>query len=339
MLAFLSSSASTIDDRDTPVALWRFRSASAGETNDAERALAQRIAFLGAAETRRFAIAIGFVPPVVVVTITALGLSWGAALSLMVVLMLCAGALLRGHMLRRVEPVVRKSLLAECRCASCAYDLRGLAAAPDGCTVCPECDAAWSLDPDASELRGVRERLHARPVDPDHTSDDHRFLARVRAVLAGFGFRRHIAALDARGRMVGLLDPGLLGRRPPRWSEVAPRRRRAIRARLWSIGMTWRVLMAVCLLPAAAMNVWAMRRFTPGTLGASPLTVILYGLAAVWMPLMVIAVVLRPFMRSGKPIVDIMLREWHCPSCAASLTSRDDNGAWTCPACRAAWKP
>jgi hypothetical protein len=30
-------------------------------------------------------------------------------------------------------------------CAKCGYDLDGLAAAPDGCTVCPECGAAWRL--------------------------------------------------------------------------------------------------------------------------------------------------------------------------------------------------
>jgi hypothetical protein len=33
-------------------------------------------------------------------------------------------------------------------CASCGYDLRGLPAAPDGCTVCPECAGAWRLPPE-----------------------------------------------------------------------------------------------------------------------------------------------------------------------------------------------
>ncbi len=31
------------------------------------------------------------------------------------------------------------------RCATCAYSLRGLPREPDGCTVCPECGAAWRL--------------------------------------------------------------------------------------------------------------------------------------------------------------------------------------------------
>jgi hypothetical protein len=41
-------------------------------------------------------------------------------------------------------------------CASCGYDLRSLTPAPDGCTVCPECGAAWRLpavdDPGTSPL-------------------------------------------------------------------------------------------------------------------------------------------------------------------------------------------
>lgn len=33
------------------------------------------------------------------------------------------------------------------RCASCAYSLKELAPEQDGCTVCPECGAAWRLRP------------------------------------------------------------------------------------------------------------------------------------------------------------------------------------------------
>ncbi len=31
------------------------------------------------------------------------------------------------------------------RCRACTFSLAGLAAEPDGCTVCPECGAAWKL--------------------------------------------------------------------------------------------------------------------------------------------------------------------------------------------------
>lgn len=41
----------------------------------------------------------------------------------------------------------KKQFLADMKqrrlCAACGYDLRGALAAIDGCTVCPECAAAW----------------------------------------------------------------------------------------------------------------------------------------------------------------------------------------------------
>lgn len=32
-------------------------------------------------------------------------------------------------------------------CLACVYDLTGVPTDPDGCTVCPECGAAWKLAP------------------------------------------------------------------------------------------------------------------------------------------------------------------------------------------------
>jgi hypothetical protein len=40
---------------------------------------------------------------------------------------------------------VRAALLAEGRCPSCGYPLHGLEQQPDGCTLCPECGAAWRI--------------------------------------------------------------------------------------------------------------------------------------------------------------------------------------------------
>jgi hypothetical protein len=40
---------------------------------------------------------------------------------------------------------VRAAILAEHRCPSCSYPLGELAAEGDGCTVCPECGAAWRV--------------------------------------------------------------------------------------------------------------------------------------------------------------------------------------------------
>jgi predicted RNA-binding Zn-ribbon protein involved in translation (DUF1610 family) len=49
-----------------------------------------------------------------------------------------------------VRRPIRDALLKHARCASCGYRIDGLEQESDGCTVCPECGAAWRLL--ASEL-------------------------------------------------------------------------------------------------------------------------------------------------------------------------------------------
>jgi hypothetical protein len=45
-----------------------------------------------------------------------------------------------------VDPVaIGAALVAEGRCASCAYKLTSVPPDPDGITICPECSAAWRL--------------------------------------------------------------------------------------------------------------------------------------------------------------------------------------------------
>lgn len=41
----------------------------------------------------------------------------------------------------------RDRRLHECMCGTCEYDLNGVRPESDGCTVCPECGAAWKLNP------------------------------------------------------------------------------------------------------------------------------------------------------------------------------------------------
>ena len=56
-----------------------------------------------------------------------------------------------------------RRMTAECAtlppsCVCCAYDLAGVPVAQDGCTVCPECGAAWDFDAfDSDENQGVVE--------------------------------------------------------------------------------------------------------------------------------------------------------------------------------------
>lgn len=46
---------------------------------------------------------------------------------------------------RERSQVLRTSMNARKLCAACAYDLSSHEPEPDGCTVCPECSAAWRL--------------------------------------------------------------------------------------------------------------------------------------------------------------------------------------------------
>lgn len=45
---------------------------------------------------------------------------------------------------------IRGAALAIPRCPACATDLGNGEPEPDGCTVCPECGAAWRLPADAN---------------------------------------------------------------------------------------------------------------------------------------------------------------------------------------------
>jgi len=40
----------------------------------------------------------------------------------------------------------------ECQCRACTFSLAGLVPEPDGCTVCPECGAAWKLTGVAQQM-------------------------------------------------------------------------------------------------------------------------------------------------------------------------------------------
>ena len=58
---------------------------------------------------------------------------------------------------RYVRDRFHRVILAKEYCPSCGYRLVGTPPEGDGCTVCPECGAAWRL-PCASASAGLRER-------------------------------------------------------------------------------------------------------------------------------------------------------------------------------------
>lgn len=48
---------------------------------------------------------------------------------------------------KHVARTIATRIVHHRRCGSCVYDIRSTPEEPDGCTVCPECGAAWKLTP------------------------------------------------------------------------------------------------------------------------------------------------------------------------------------------------
>jgi hypothetical protein len=60
------------------------------------------------------------------------------------------------------NPVIVEAVVREGHCGACGYPLPTAAAEHDGCTVCPECGAAWRVPPTAPPSTGGKP-----PVPPD----------------------------------------------------------------------------------------------------------------------------------------------------------------------------
>ena len=56
---------------------------------------------------------------------------------------LCIGPIIA--LVRRRGVSMARAIAAHGHCATCGYLLVDLPAAPDGCTVCPECGSAWKI--------------------------------------------------------------------------------------------------------------------------------------------------------------------------------------------------
>jgi hypothetical protein len=55
---------------------------------------------------------------------------------------------------------IARAYVWEGRCGACAFDLAGLEAAEDGCTVCPECGAAWVVRPSVQPTMRTPHQEH-----------------------------------------------------------------------------------------------------------------------------------------------------------------------------------
>jgi hypothetical protein len=240
---------------------------------------------------------------------------------------------------RAIVPTLRLTLISEGRCASCGYDLGGSLPQEDGCTVCPECDAAWRISAEMVEFRKARERLAAPERTEGETASDRASRDWLRSVQIGLGCRRTYAARDAHGRMVDLVNPGVVGPRPARWVEVPPPERGRLRRRLYFNDFPLRVLLALLFAPSLVFGAWMLLRTPPAALLSPSLYLVSALLQMVFFSALIVGLLLNPLSRGGKGIVPLMLEEGHCPSCAAKLPAIKGEEIVTCAACRAAWKP
>jgi predicted Zn-ribbon and HTH transcriptional regulator len=331
------SSRTIADDRGQAVPLW---SPAAGIDDDpVQRGIAARVTQITGNENIRIGAVVGALAVLCGVFLVAvLGMNqWAWWLTLAVGLILAMLWQSR-TVQQRVAPSIRLTLLSEARCASCAYDLRGLQIEDDGCTLCPECQAAWRISPDMAECLQARQRLApSTSIPPGETASDRASKDWLRGLLTGLGWKRTYAARDARGRIVELVNPSYFAERPPRWEEVPAERRRSLRLRLSCLGWHLRLLALLVFGPAAASMLLGIGLLGPQGIMNSGLSKIPQLLAVIWIPVFFLAVVFHPITNSGRWLIGLMLREGHCPSCAGRLPAPGGDTI-TCPACRSEWQ-
>jgi hypothetical protein len=327
------------DDRGQRMPLWSYR-ASIRSDDPVQRSLAIRAVHIEALEHRRLGIFMGLAFAVAIIGSSAFGLlTW--LIWLVFPAALVMSLLMRRAVRTRITPTVRLTLLSEACCPSCAYDLKGLATEPDGRTVCPECRGAWVIDEDMLRSREARERLTIAPIPNADTADDRAARDTARRIGTWLGWRRTYVARDAKGRMLELINPGFLAKRPPCWEEVPAEDRGRLRRRLYFVGWPLRLLIALTSIPMFLWIGWTfLLRTGPGGAVRMPIMTAVGIFQGVILPLIMLGVVLNPLTRRGTPIIRIMLSAGHCPCCAARLPPPTTaEGEMTCTACRAAWKP
>lgn len=144
-----------LDSRRKAVRLYRLDQTvlAAGRTADLsdaafarirERLLAQRKHGFGRGPVLFLVIA-GFVLANIALGLVAGARWWTWGLLAVLGIFLFRAATYRYRIPRVGRESVIAAMLAERRCASCAYDLSATAPDPDGLATCPECGAAWHI--------------------------------------------------------------------------------------------------------------------------------------------------------------------------------------------------
>lgn len=324
-----------LDDRGRPVRLFSPRTTDAEDEFAAD--LARRVEFLR--HTQGFWVAVLAALAMILAGIAiASGLPPLAALIFAAGVPIAAAILLMVYHGKRLARLLRLTLVSAGRCAQCAYSLADLEPESDGCCVCPECGAAWRLDPATRDrLRAVRAFSSSPPEDPNLTAADRRDRRMLRWFIEGIGGKRHFAVVDDRGRVVDLVHPSVHRRPPPGWDALPPDLRRRLTSRLRLLGWPKRVLAAVTIGPFL-VYLWIIG--APGVGAGGPTRVGFVLVYALAFPLMLALYVVRPQPGNGRPIRRLFLRERLCPTCAGNLEPVEPgpDGCRVCPICLSAWR-
>lgn len=237
----------------------------------------------------------------------------------------------------RLGRAVREPLIAERICASCAYQLDGIPAEPDGCTTCPECHAAWKLTLNFS-LSGTPAAWS--PPRDSSTGERSRLLRLL--TMGALGRPRVLAMLDDAGRLVELVHSPAAAAQTPGWSAIDPELQRTLTARLRWYGWWRRVLLglgAILYASLAAITLRRAMRFTP-TLSVGYLIHVFPVFLCSWWTLWMIGLMIRPPTRNRRKYANILLARQLCACCTTDLSTapRASDAAALCPVCHATWK-
>jgi hypothetical protein len=220
------------------------------------------------------------------------------------------GALRRKRLHARHGPRILEEFLTEECCPHCGYDLAGVTPGADGCTICPECSAAW--------------RMPLADATPTH-----RTTSRARRPVT-----------DHRARPVSLY--GLWQDRPRRDAgEAVPfpiqkRIQTTFKRRLDlidGVSLITAVVLPLAIILPLKYTIW---------IGVRKLTVDLIFCGTLIVVSLSVLVVRRWLIhhRRGPAIVCAFLAEDRCPACGHDLrgTGPDGDGLRTCTECGAAWR-
>jgi hypothetical protein len=328
------------DDRGTPVS--RYHAGGIDADDAAPRDLAMRALYVSKTASRFWMWGVLILGLVVFAVLEGVGLPSLVAAPVALMAVLVPGVLLTRSSHHELQEQLRLTLVASGRCAQCGYRLIEVAPGQDGCTQCPECGAAWRLDPSLRESVGEMFTSRALPKagNDGETASDRRDRLAMRDFLWGLvGGKRHLATTDDRGRLVDVVDPNVRRRRPAHWDDVRPQDQRIIRKRLALLGWPKRLIAFLLVTPWLTLE--AYLTIQQARLG-NPLDLhhVLFAILGTLWTIGLALYVFRAQPGSGHPIKRIMLARGYCPTCAANLLAvpPDADRCRVCRHCRSAWR-